>query len=108
MTIAQAAFEETLAADKEFCGGVQQQIWLGGQPYDAVISLMTASDLIIAGCVSESGGFKAMVRTSVPIPTRYTLITGSRPQGDMVLRVLGSNQNDGYTEIQVADLSAPQ
>lgn len=107
MTPAEAAFEETLAANKEFHGGVEL-IWLDGQPYEAVISLMTASELVIAGCVSESGGFKAMVRTSVPVPARYKAILGSRKQGDMELNVLGSNQNDGYTEIQAADLSAPQ
>jgi len=113
MTDFEQAFEDLLAADKESNGQVQERLTIGdfqsyrGGVYDAVINILTTDETTIAGGIGEHGGFKAMVRTTVPVPPKYTPCGYTDAQGELVsLQVLSTNENDGYTEIVAGDPSA--
>lgn len=76
MTPAAASFEATLKAYAAH-HGAQQQVTIAGTAYDAMVTEITADEIVVLGGTGEKGGFRADCRVSdfSIQPTKFMGIT---------------------------------
>lgn len=92
MSLMEDCFSRTIAAKGRVCGE-QESINIGGVDYDALVDILTATEVMVAGGTGKAGGFKAQVRISdfSAEPKKFTQAT---VRGE-TLQVLDTNDVNG-------------
>lgn len=84
--------------------GKPQKVWIGRKSYDAIVETLTEAEVMVAGGVAESGGFKASIAVSLYGATQPKRFTPAHTEGSWKLEVLSCNTVNGVThEIVIGD-----
>lgn len=99
----QEAFSELKAAQNESTGR-KQLVWIGRKSYPALVETLTESEIMVAGGVAESGGFKASIAVADFGSKQPKRFVEAKTEGSGELQVLSCNTVNGVTyDVTVGD-----